>query len=66
MEIVPVRYNTSELINDLINMISDKAEKKNLMLELQIDEKLPRSLYGDDVRIRQIIINLLMEKSVII
>ena len=59
MEIVPVRYNTSELINDLINMISDKAEKKNLMLELQIDEKLPRSLYGDDVRIRQIIINLL-------
>lgn len=59
MEIVPVRYDTLELINDLINMISDKAEKKDLMLELQIDENIPRSLYGDDVRIRQIIINLL-------
>ena len=59
MEIVPVRYDTSELINDLVNMISDKAEKKDLMLELQIDENLPRSLYGDDVRIRQIIVNLL-------
>ncbi|MGN0142358.1 MAG: cache domain-containing protein [Roseburia sp.] len=59
MEIVPVRYDTSDLVNDLINMISDKAEKKDLMLELQIDEKLPRSMYGDDVRIRQIIINLL-------
>ncbi|MGN0167354.1 MAG: cache domain-containing protein [Acetatifactor sp.] len=59
MEIVPVRYDTSDLINDLINMISDKAEKKDLLLEFQIDEKLPHSLYGDDVRIRQIIINLL-------
>ena len=59
MEIVPVQYDTPDLINDLINMISDKAEKKDLVLELQIDEKLPRSLYGDDVRVRQIIINLL-------
>ncbi|MDD6573162.1 MAG: cache domain-containing protein [Thermoflexaceae bacterium] len=59
MEIVPVKYDTSDLINDLINMISDKAEKKDLLLELQIDEKLPCSLYGDDVRIRQIIVNLL-------
>ncbi len=59
MEIVPVRYDTSDLINDLINMIADKAEKKGLLLELKIDEKLPCSLYGDDVRIRQIIINLL-------
>ena len=59
MDIVPVRYDTADLINDLINMISDKAEKKDLLLELQIDEQLPHSLYGDDVRIRQIIINLL-------
>ncbi len=59
MDIVPVRYETSELIHDLINMISDKAEKKDLLLELQIDEKLPCAMYGDDVRIRQIITNLL-------
>lgn len=59
MEIVPVQYETLELISDLINMISDKAEKKDLLLELKIDEKLPRTLYGDDVRVRQIIVNLL-------
>ena len=59
MEIVPVKYDVSDLINDLLNMISDKAEKKDLLLELQIDEQLPRTLYGDDVRIRQIILNLL-------
>ncbi|MGN0341223.1 MAG: cache domain-containing protein, partial [Roseburia sp.] len=59
MDIVPVRYETSNLVMDLVNMISDRAKKKDLLLELQIDETLPRSLYGDDVRIRQIIVNLL-------
>lgn len=59
MEIIPVRYDTGSVINDLINMISDKAEKKGLDLKLEIDENLPRILYGDDVRIRQVITNLL-------
>ncbi|MDD7640872.1 MAG: cache domain-containing protein [bacterium] len=59
MEIIPVQYDTLDLISDLINMISDKAEKKDLLLDLQIDEKLPYTLYGDDVRVRQIIVNLL-------
>ncbi|MDD7177119.1 MAG: cache domain-containing protein [Lachnospiraceae bacterium] len=59
MEIIPVQYDTLNLISDLVNMISDKAEKKDLLLEWQIDERLPYTLYGDDVRIRQIIVNLL-------
>ena len=59
MEIIPVRYGVSELISDLVNMISDKVEKKDLLLELQIDERLPRVLYGDDVRVKQVITNLL-------
>ena len=59
MEIIPVQYDTLNLINDLVNMISDKAEKKDLLLELQIDKMLPYTLYGDDVRVRQIIVNLL-------
>ena len=59
MEIIPVQYDTLNLISDLVNMISDKAEKKDLLLELQIDQMLPYTLYGDDVRVRQIIVNLL-------
>ena len=59
MEILPVKYETATLIDDLINMIADRAEKKNLELLLNIDERLPRVLYGDDVRIRQVITNLL-------
>ncbi len=59
MEIVPVRYKTVEMIDDIVSMISDRAERKDLLLSLDIDPKLPGVMYGDDVRIKQVIINLL-------
>ena len=59
MEIVPVRYETATLIDDLVNMISEKVKKKGLDFKTEIDSNLPKSLYGDDVRIRQIITNIL-------
>ncbi len=59
MDIVPVEYDFSSLVNDVYNMISVKAKGKGLELKLDIDEKLPNRLFGDDVRIRQILINLL-------
>lgn len=59
MEIVNIEYDTSSMINDLVNMISERAAKKNLELKLDIDPNLPMTLYGDDMRIRQVITNLL-------
>ncbi|MBO4390952.1 MAG: response regulator [Lachnospiraceae bacterium] len=59
MMIVPVRYDTVRLITDMVNMIGERAERKNLIFETEISPDLPQSLYGDDVRIRQIITNLL-------
>ena len=59
MEILPAKYKTEELINHLVNMISDRAEKKHLEFNLDIDQNLPTVLYGDDVRIKQVITNLL-------
>ena len=59
MEITPVRYDTLTLIDELVNMISERAAKKGLDLITEIDSSLPKSLYGDDMRIRQIIMNLL-------
>lgn len=59
MEIVPVRYDTINLIDDLVNMTSERAKKKGLELKTEIDSRLPRSLYGDDVRLRQVITNIL-------
>lgn len=59
MEIVPVEYDTTNIFMDLYNMIQPRAEKKGLEFRMELDEKLPSKLYGDDVRIRQIITNLL-------
>lgn len=59
MELVPVEYHVSSLLNDCYHMISMRALEKNLLYETQVDEKIPSVLLGDEVRIRQIIVNLL-------
>lgn len=59
LEIIPVEYNVGSLINDLCNIISERARKKGLTFAIEIDPQLPNRLYGDDKRIRQVIINLL-------
>lgn len=59
MTLLPVTYDFSALINDVINMTRNSAEAKKLKLEVQVSHDLPNILFGDDVRIRQILLNLL-------
>ena len=59
MDIIPANYDTASFINDLVNSIVQRAEAKGLEFIPDIDETLPRTLYGDDVRLKQIIMNLL-------
>lgn len=59
LDITPDKYETASLIDNIVNMIEKRVEKKNLELRLDIDQKLPKVLYGDDVRIRQVLTNLL-------
>ena len=59
MVIIPVEYALDSMINDLANMIRPRAEERGLKLRISIDEKTPNVLYGDDVRIKQCILNLL-------
>ena len=59
MEIINANYQISSLLNDLVNMIQPRAAEKGLELKLDIDDQIPSELYGDEVRIRQIITNLL-------
>ena len=59
MELVPVKYDVSSMINDLVNSISERAKNKGLEFVLNVDGAIPCTLLGDDVRIRQVIMNLL-------
>lgn len=59
MEIIPVDYDFSSIIHDVVTMIMMRAEDKGLKMNLSVDKNIPCRLYGDEVRIRQILINLL-------
>ncbi len=59
MELVPVRYEMGSLLNDVYNMIRLKAGDKGLVLDFDIAPELPSEYWGDDKRIRQILLNLL-------
>ncbi|MCR5684099.1 MAG: response regulator [Lachnospiraceae bacterium] len=59
MELVPVSFDTAIMINNLIVAITPRAQAKGLDLNTDIDNSLPVSLIGDDVRISQVINNLL-------
>ena len=59
MELVPIKYDVSSMVNDLVNSISERARNKGLEFVLDVDSTLPCALFGDDVRIRQVIMNLL-------
>ena len=59
IEIIPVEYDLSDNLNDLVTMIQVRAESKNLSLVLRFDSHLPKRLYGDEVHIKQIVTNIL-------
>lgn len=59
MEIIPVEYELSSMMNDLVNMIQKRAEKKNLQLIVDVDKNLPTILFGDEIRIKQVVTNIL-------
>ncbi len=59
LEITPAEYDISSMLNDLVNMTHIRTEDKGLTLYLDFDKNLPRYLYGDETRIRQIFTNIL-------
>lgn len=59
MEIVPVEYQTVDLMNATYQMMLARANDKGLQLLYCNQENIPCKLYGDEVRIRQIMINFL-------
>lgn len=59
MEIIEVEYDLSSMINDIMNMILPRAQKKNLELVVNIDPTMPYRLKGDENRIKQCVINIL-------
>ena len=58
-EIIPNYYQFSSLINDVISIIRMRAIDSHLRFAVYIDNSIPNELYGDETRIRQVLINVL-------
>lgn len=59
MVIVSQNYKIGALINDIVSMIKPKAIEKNLEFIVNYNKEIPNELLGDDLRIKQILLNLL-------
>lgn len=59
MDIVPTQYEISSMFSDLVNLVWIRAHQKDLEFKVDIDPEIPSMLYGDEVRIKQVVTNLL-------
>lgn len=59
MEIVEAAYQLKDLLTGTWHMVSDRAEKKGLQLIFTCQETLPAKLCGDEIRMKQVLMNLL-------
>lgn len=58
-EIISVDYDVSSVLNDVLNMTRPRAQKKDLKYDFVVSESIPSMLYGDEIRIRQIMLNII-------
>ena len=58
LEIVPANYNLQTLIDDLESIVKVRISSKSVKLFVKIEENVPRWLFGDDIRIKQVLLNL--------
>ena len=59
MELVNDSYQLSHLIADITSMLNARLQTKPVTFKTEIDGNIPNRLYGDEVRLKQILINLL-------
>nr|WP_292164080.1 ATP-binding protein [Butyrivibrio sp.] len=59
MDIINVDYSLASMLNDLVNMVQGRADDKGLSFNLDVDRNIPSVLNGDEIRIKQVITNIL-------
>lgn len=59
MTIIEEPYEFNNMVQDVVTIIAFRINGKNIKLETEIDKNVPKELIGDEMRIRQILINLL-------
>ena len=59
LELAVRNYDLARVLRDVDNMVKIRAEQKGLKYIVQIDDSLPNQLFGDRIRVHQIMVNIL-------
>ena len=59
MQLTPVNYHPGDMLSEIVGMLWLKAKEKGLDFKVNVSPDLPDELFGDEVRIKQILINVL-------
>ena len=59
MEITNSAYDVGKMLSEIVGMMWIRAKEKHLAFNVEVDPNMPARLYGDEIKIRQILINLL-------
>ena len=59
MTLVPIDFDMKDVVKDIVNMIGPKMKSKGLEFKLDTEPSLMACYHGDDVRLKQILVNLL-------
>ncbi len=59
LTIDPVEYSFKKMIHEVVSMLESRMDEKGLDFLVDVDENIPSRLWGDDVHVKQILINLL-------
>jgi CheY-like chemotaxis protein len=59
LELIPIKYDTAGLLDDIITINRERIANKPITFTPEINDELPASLFGDSLRVKQIINNLL-------
>lgn len=59
LEIINNNYNPYKMFNDLVTLTKSRIGEKPIELIVKIDETIPKVLYGDHTRVKQVILNIL-------
>jgi len=59
MELICTDYSLSSLLNDVLQMADSRAGEKNIKISVQVSPDIPDKLYGDSMKIRQVLVNIM-------
>ena len=58
MDILPVEHEPMSVVNDIVNVVMTRLQDKDIELIIKLRPDIPRLIYGDNIRVKQILINI--------